>query len=129
MTTYPFIFLFIISIGKDLFDWKIYDNIIWTFLELLIRVTLIFYYQKMWEIYILKNLVCKFWYFQAFFFKPWSRGKHSWLWICSPGFKSRPGPRFSNFFSFVAITLTNYWWTMNLSLQKVFFEGLSNYRK
>ena len=28
-------------------------------------------------------------YFQAIFMNPWSRGKHSWLWIGRSGFKSR----------------------------------------
>ena len=97
--------------------WQYYLDISWAFDKGYFDILLL----KMWEIYILKNLVCNSWYFQAFFFKPWSRGKHSWLWICSPGFKSRPGPRFSKLFSFFAITLTKYWWSMTLSLQKSIF--------
>ena len=45
--------------------------------------------QKTSKIWILKTLVRIFTHFQAFFINPWSRGKHSWLWIGRSGFKSR----------------------------------------
>ena len=53
------------------------------------RVIFMIYYEKTFKIWILKNLVRIFSYFQAIFMNPWSRGKHSWLWIGRPGFESR----------------------------------------
>ena len=53
------------------------------------RVIFMIYYEKTFKIWILKNLVRIFSYFQAIFMNPWSRGKHSWLWIGRSGFESR----------------------------------------
>ena len=55
--------------------------------------------QKTSKIWILKTLVRIFTHFQAFFINPWSRGKHSWLWIGRSGFKSRSQTKnFQNIF-------------------------------
>ena len=46
-----------------------------------------------------KNPGQNFYTFQAFFINPWSRGKHSWLWIGRSGFKSRSQTKnFQNIF-------------------------------
>ena len=66
------------------------------------KVFVMIYYEKTFQIWILKNLVRNFSYFQAIFMNPWSRGKHSWLWIGRSGFKSRRELTFSIFFS-------NFW--------------------
>ena len=63
------------------------------------RVIFMIYYEKTFKIWILKNLVRIFSYFQAIFMNPWSRGKHSWLWIGRSGFESRRKLFFFIFFS------------------------------
>ena len=66
------------------------------------RVIFMIYYEKTFKIWILKNLVRIFSYFQAIFVNPWSRGKHSWLWIGRSGFESwREHLFFSFFFTFL----------------------------
>ena len=66
------------------------------------RVIFMIYYEKTFKIWILKNLDRIFSYFQAIFMNPWSRGKHSWLWIGRSGFESwREHFFFSFFFTFL----------------------------
>ena len=45
------------------------------------RMSFIFHYQKIKEIWIWKYAAKNFLILQAFFINLWSRGKHSWLWI------------------------------------------------
>ena len=54
MAPYPYILLYTISIGKDWFDRKSYDNNIGKFFEQLIQVILIFYYQDMRNLHLKK---------------------------------------------------------------------------
>ena len=66
------------------------------------RVIFMIYYEKTFKIWILKNLDRIFSYFQAIFMNPWSRGKHSWLWIGRSGFGSRGKLFFYLFFTFLS---------------------------
>ena len=62
------------------------------------KVYFMIHYEKTSKFWILNKLVRNFWYFQAIFMNPWSRGKHSWLWIGRSGFESRRKLFFFPFF-------------------------------
>ena len=69
------------------------------------KVYFMIHYEKTSKFWILKNLVRNFWYFQAIFMNPWSRGKHSWLWIGRSGFESRR----KLFFFLLFFTFLSFW--------------------
>ena len=82
-------------------------------------------YEKTFQIWILKNLVRNFSYFQAIFMNPWSRGKHSWLWIRRSGFESWSEHLFFSFFSHFC-HFEKLWKTLR---QCQFQNGVCHFRK